>query len=202
MLGRLQYEDARDRTIRVIQGRYNVDRAQAERVENTALKLLRDARKAWGLKSGAQRRYLAWAAQLHEVGLDIAHAKYHQHGGYLVANADLPGFVSFDQRILSILISQHRRKIDDMDISDLSEDWREKILRLVALFRLAVLLNRSRSSTALPEIELRAATATLTFGFPEDWLDNNPLTKADLKQEIEWLRPLGVELRIEDVGGS
>ena len=50
MLGRLQYEDARDRTIRVIQGRYNVDRAQAERVENTALKLLRDARKAWGLK--------------------------------------------------------------------------------------------------------------------------------------------------------
>ena len=198
MLGRLQHEDARDRTIRAMQRRYNVDRAQADRVEQTALHLLREIRKGWNLKGGSYRRFLMWASQLHEVGLDIAHAKYHQHGGYLVENAYLPGFASFDQRVLAILIGHHRRKIDDLYIDDMSDEWRERIPRLLALFRLAVLLNRSRSSAELPEIEFEAAKSRLTLDFPKDWLTENPLTKADLEQEIDWLRALDVKLELEN----
>jgi exopolyphosphatase/guanosine-5'-triphosphate,3'-diphosphate pyrophosphatase len=32
--------------------------------------------------------------------------------------------------------------------------------------------------------------------FPAGWLDNNPLTVADLEQECEWLQARGFELRI------
>ena len=202
MLGRLQNEDARDRTIRAIQGRYNVDQAQAARVEATALRLLRDVRKDWKLKGAAQRRYLAWAAQLHEVGLDIAHAKYHQHGSYLIVNAYLPGFASFDQRVLSVLVAHHRRKIEGFETTEFPEDWQEKIPRLLVVFRLAVLLNRSRRSTDLPEIDLRVHKSGLAIEFPANWLDNNRLTKADLEQEVDWLKSIGVKLLIESVALS
>src|SRR5690606_36398942 len=92
MLGRLQQEDARECTIRAVQGRYHVDLAQAERVERTALGLLRQVAGSWGLDDPRFAQILGWAARLHEVGLDIAHAKYHQHGGSLLAHGDLPGF--------------------------------------------------------------------------------------------------------------
>jgi exopolyphosphatase/guanosine-5'-triphosphate,3'-diphosphate pyrophosphatase len=196
MLGRLQHEDARDRTIRAMQLRYNVDRAQADRVEQTALHLLRETRKGWNLKGGSCRRYLAWASQLHEVGLDIAHAKYHQHGGYLVENAYLPGFASVDQRILAILIGHHRRKVDDLFLDDMSDEWQERIPRLLALFRVAVLLNRSRSPVALAGIDFKAAKSRLTLSFPDNWLSENPLTQADLEQEIDWLQALDVTLQL------
>jgi exopolyphosphatase/guanosine-5'-triphosphate,3'-diphosphate pyrophosphatase len=199
MLGRLQNEDARDRTIRAIQGRYNVDQSQAARVEESALLLLRAVRKDWGLKGPEPRRYLAWASQLHEVGLDIAHTKYHQHGGYLIANAYLPGFVSFDQLILSTLVAHHRRKIEGLDTKKLPESWQKKLPRLLVLFRLAVLLNRSRSSTDLPELNIRAKGDKLGIDFPIDWLDNNRLTKADLEQEVEWSKPTGVRLLVASV---
>lgn len=200
MRGRLQNEDARDRTIRAVQGRYDVDRTQAARVAETALKLLRAVRKDWNLKGAGQRRYLDWAAQLHEIGLGIAHAKHHQHGAYLIANAYLPGFASLDQRILSFLVAHHRRKIEMFETTELPEDWQLKLPRLLAVFRLAVLLNRSRTSTDLPDIDIRARGDELGIDFPAGWLNNNRLTKADLEQEIDWLRPTGVRLLVGPLG--
>src|SRR5690606_10724511 len=83
MLGRMHDEDARERTIHAMQRRYHVDEEQAARVEATVEFLLTQVQQRWGLEDGRYRRLLKWSAQLHEVGLDIAHSKYHQHGGYL-----------------------------------------------------------------------------------------------------------------------
>jgi exopolyphosphatase/guanosine-5'-triphosphate,3'-diphosphate pyrophosphatase len=35
----------------------------------------------------------------------------------------------------------------------------------------------------------------LELRFPDAWLDDNPLTAADLEQERQWLRARGFELR-------
>ena len=40
---------------------------------------------------------LKWAAHLHEIGLTISHTGFHKHGGYVVRNADMPGFSRDDQ---------------------------------------------------------------------------------------------------------
>jgi exopolyphosphatase/guanosine-5'-triphosphate,3'-diphosphate pyrophosphatase len=82
---------------------------------------------------------------LHEIGLDIAHARYHHHGGYLLANSDLPGFVRLDQQLLAALVTFHRRKLDDPFLDDLPASSRLPMFKLIVLLRLAVLLNRSRS---------------------------------------------------------
>jgi exopolyphosphatase/guanosine-5'-triphosphate,3'-diphosphate pyrophosphatase len=196
MLGRLQDEDARERSILAMQRRYHVDIEQATRVEATAATLLRQVARSWQLHDERYRQVLVWAARLHEVGLDIAHARYHHHGGYLLANSDLPGFVRLEQRLLAALVTLHRRKLDDPFVDELPAEWRVPAFRLIVLLRLAVLLNRTRSPSDLPPISLQAGRDSLELHFPTGWLDTNPLTAADLEQERDWLRARGFELRV------
>jgi exopolyphosphatase/guanosine-5'-triphosphate,3'-diphosphate pyrophosphatase len=196
MLGRLQDEDARERSIRAMQRRYHVDVEQAARVELTAVALLDDVARAWQLTDRRFKQLLVWAARLHEVGLDIAHARYHHHGGYLIANSDLPGFVRLEQQLVASLVTLHRRKLDDPFLDELPSSWRAPMLKLVVLLRLAALLHRSRSHTDLPTIALAPAKDSVELKFPQRWLDDNPLTAADLEQEKQWLRARGFELEL------
>jgi exopolyphosphatase/guanosine-5'-triphosphate,3'-diphosphate pyrophosphatase len=201
MLGRLHDEDARERSIRAMQRRYHVDPEQALRVETTAAALFAQVSVGWRL-SERDRQLLVWAARLHEIGLDIAHARYHHHGGYLVANSDLPGFVRLEQRLLASLVTLHRRKLDDPFLDELPSAWRGSTFKLVVLLRLATLLNRSRSPSLLPEITLAGGTDSLEVRFPPGWLDDNPLTAADLEQEQQWLRSRAFELRTSSAVGG
>jgi exopolyphosphatase/guanosine-5'-triphosphate,3'-diphosphate pyrophosphatase len=196
MLGRLQDEDARERSIRAMQRRYHVDFEQAARVEATAAALLDRVARSWDLADDRLRKLLLWAARLHEVGLDIAHARYHHHGGYLVANSDLPGFVRLEQQLIASLVTLHRRKLDDPFLDALPGAWRAPIFKLVVLLRLAALLNRSRSPSDLPPLALDAGKLSLEVEFPRRWLAGNPLTAADLEQETEWLKERGFALRV------
>jgi exopolyphosphatase/guanosine-5'-triphosphate,3'-diphosphate pyrophosphatase len=199
MLGRLHHEDTRERAIRAMQKRYHVDVEQAERVEATAAVLLGDVQRAWQLGEERYRQLLVWAARLHEVGLDIAHSRYHQHGGYLLANADLPGFVRLEQKLLAALVAFHRRKIEDPFLNDLPPTWRVPMFKLIVLLRLAVLLNRTRSPVELPKVELSPGNDLLELKFPPAWLSANPLTEADLEQEQAWLKARGFDLRVAAV---
>jgi len=196
MVGRLQHEDARDRTVRAVQRRYHVDDEQVERVTRTALKLLHQVEDAWELASTSAGQFLSWAAQLHEIGLDIAHSKYHQHGAYLIANADLPGFSRSEQQLLAVLVGHHRRKLEEFRTKDLPVEWRQPAFRLTVLLRLAALLNRNRSAVELPEIRLKADARKLQISFPDGWLADNRLTQADLDQECDWLDAVGFKLRV------
>jgi exopolyphosphatase/guanosine-5'-triphosphate,3'-diphosphate pyrophosphatase len=200
MLGRLHDEDARERSIRAMQRRYHVDLEQAARVEATAAALLDQVARAWQLTDKRFRQLLLWAARLHEVGLDIAHARYHHHGGYLIENSDLPGFVKLEQRLVARLVTLHRRKLDDPFLDDLPGSWRAPMFKLVVLLRLATLLHRSRSPSDLPTIALAPAKDSLELTFPQGWLDANPLTAADLEQETEWLRSRGFALTFASRG--
>ena len=199
MLGRLHHEDTRERAIRAMQKRYHVDVEQAERVEATAAALLADVQRAWQLGDEHYRQLLVWAARLHEVGLDIAHSRYHQHGGYLLANADLPGFVRLEQKLLAALVTSTVARSRIRSSTDLPATWRVPMFKLVLLLRLAVLLNRTRSPVELPHVALSPGHDLLELRFPRDWLAANPLTEADLEQEQAWLKARGFDLR---VGGS
>jgi exopolyphosphatase/guanosine-5'-triphosphate,3'-diphosphate pyrophosphatase len=196
MLGRLQDEDARERSIRAMQRRYHVDLEQAARVEGTAAALLEQVARPWQLADKRFRQVLLWAARLHEVGLDIAHARYHHHGGYLIENSDLPGFVRLEQQLVASLVTLHRRKLDDPFLDELPNAWRAPMFKLVVLLRLATLLNRSRSPSDLPVVGLSTGKDLLEIKFPNGWLDDNPLTAADLEQEIEWLHGRGFALEV------
>ena len=75
------------------------------------------------------------------------------------------------------------------------DNGQTRAIRLAILLRIAVVLNRSHSDDALPEIGVEADDERLTLYFPESWLDDHPLTRVDLAQEAAYLKHAGIRLR-------
>jgi len=194
LLGRIRHEDVRDRTITTVIDRYNLDKAQAERVSATAGILLNQARDVWKLTAEELAHNLEWAARLHEIGLLLAHDRYHKHGAYILEHADLPGFSQSDQMLLAALVRRHRRGFPAKAFDHLPKELAILAQRLCVLLRLAVVLHRGRSRHALPSLNLRVDRQQLQLRFPEGWLDANPLTQADLNTEARYLKKAGFRL--------
>jgi exopolyphosphatase/guanosine-5'-triphosphate,3'-diphosphate pyrophosphatase len=193
-IGRLHQEDARERSVKAMARRYNVDTAQAERVAETASALLAQVSASWKLESELAGQVLRWAASLHEIGLDIAHIDFQKHGAYIAAHADLPGFPRSEQQVLAFLVATQRSDLQRSALRGLPSKWRKPALRLSILLRLAVLLNRSRSNSDLPDVVVTARKNRIELDFPDDWLDANPLTVMDLEREQKYLAAIGHKL--------
>lgn len=187
LLGRIGMEDVRSRSVAALARRFHADSKQFKRVRDTAHGCLKQVAESWNLTSDTATRMLGWAAQLHEIGLDIAHQQYHKHGEYIVANSDLFGFTMQEQQVLATLVRAHRRKLPLGVIGELPNQWVRTTERLVVLLRLAVILNRSRSPDPPPDLTIQAGKRRLQVSFANDWLSAHPLTRTDLEQEKEWL---------------
>lgn len=193
LVGRIRQTDARERSVAALCQRYQVDMAQAARVERTAQQCFDQVARAWQLDE-SHAKMLAFAARVHEIGLAIAHTKYHRHGAYLVEHSDLPGFSWQEQRLLAVLVRGHRRRFPLEVFEPLPDSERRIAKRLTVLLRLAVLLHRGRAQTELPRFTLGARKKHLTLKFSRGWLKKNPLTLADLTREAEYLKVDGFEL--------
>lgn len=194
LIGRSRHEDTRERTIHRLVEQYRIDTTQANRVERTALAGLKQLKNAWNLEDPDLRHLLTWASKLHEIGITISYSGYHRHGAYIAANSELAGFSRDDQMLLAALIGAHRRKLIRTSFQDLTLIEEETALRLAILLRIAVLLNRHRSPRPLPPVALAGTKKSLSIAFPPDWLDEHPLTRADLEAEAKLLKKVGYEL--------
>ena len=194
MLGRIQHEDPRDRTIAMLCNRYSIDQGHADRVQATALGLLGQVAQDWDLQSVDAAHALAWAAQLHEIGLAVNYTGHHKHGAYLVDSSDLPGFSRDEQALVAALVRGHRRKLDESFFEALPIELRETAMHLCALLRLAVLLNRNRDPEVVSLPHLSADGNKLKLTFNEQWLDAHPLARADLEREQRLVKQSGLKL--------
>ncbi|MBN8727325.1 MAG: Ppx/GppA family phosphatase [Xanthomonadales bacterium] len=200
LVGHAMHGDPRAASIGALAKRYGVDRAQAARVRHAALALFDEAAAGWELDS-LDRDFLGWAADVHEVGLAIAHSRHHVHGAYIVAHSDLEGFSRDGQQALAAMLRSHRRKPHPEVIAALPPRLHQRVRRLTALLRLAALLERARTTEPLPPLHLQACDDRLLLRVPAAWLDQHPLTRADLETERERMRALDLELVAEADGG-
>lgn len=192
LVGRIRHDDIRDTTIAGMVERYHVDLTQAERVERTALQLLDQLDTKWELGPEQIRKLLIWASRLHEIGLAVAHSGFHKHGAYLIEHSHLPGFSGDDQAMLSAIVRGHRRKLSA------SLFHTEAAALLCVLFRLAVLLNRSRVRQATPRISVSKDWTSIVLRFPAGWSETHPLTHEDLDQEARYLEALEIDLKVNE----
>lgn len=195
LIGRLQHDDIRSRTVAAIAERYHVDRDHADRVRRTIQSLSKQALATERLDYEALWQWLDWACSLHEIGLDIAHSQYHKHSAYIVEHADLPGFSQQDQRLLATLVRAHRRKFPVKLFKELAAPWDAMAPRLALVLRLGILLNRARQPVELPPIQVKTLGPVIDLRFPDGWLADHPLTTADLEQEADYLSAADTELR-------
>ncbi|WP_263641516.1 exopolyphosphatase [Marinobacter confluentis] len=194
--GRIQHEDVRERTIQALQERYHVDQHHGGAVEATAIAAWQQVAEAWNIDTPVDEEVLRWGCRLHEIGLTISHSQYHKHGAYLLRYSDLPGFSQQFQRELATLVRGHRRKFSSSIFEELEPDDLPRLRYLCILVRLAVLLQHPRNHEQPPDITLTPASNGLTLTFPAGWLDDRPLTMADLQNEQDYLAKQNFELTV------
>lgn len=189
LLGRLSDHDSRADTVNALAQRYHTDLAHAERIKQTIGNMLAQLQSncSWAIDED-QQKFLYWAADLHEIGNDIAHSQYHKHSAYVIEYGDLAGFSRQDQIVLSTIVRAHRRKFLRTFFSHLPTPWHDDAPYLTIILRLAVLLHRNRHEHSLPNFSININKTKIQLRFPSNWLIQSPLTYADLQQEADYLK--------------
>ena len=183
LMGRYHRKDLRDTTVGVFMNRYRVNARQAGQVADTACFLLAQLDPAAVDPVDVNRRFLRWAALLHEIGISVAYTGYHKHSAYILANADMPGFSRMDQGRLARLVLAHRGKLERLaEIDPSSSDW-----LLIVCLRLAVVIHRARDDRGVPDIVLTRKRRGFVVETSPEWLRELPLTAAAFEEErLQW----------------
>lgn len=188
LLGRIYDHDIRSQTSQLFAERYHTDQRHAAKLKETLHYMIQQLQDhpCFSDDDSAQQ-YLEWAAELHEIGFEIAHSQYHKHSAYILENGDMAGFSNQDQLILASLVRSHRKKFSLSRFDDLPNPWKQRAPLMAILFRLATLLHRNRH-TARPDFQIQVANNGIQLIFPVGWLDQAPLTQADLVLEQQYLQ--------------
>ena len=182
LLGRFHKQDMREATVEEFTRRYHIDTQQAARVKRISHKLLA----ACGIRDENAERYLDWGARLHEIGLSVSHGGYHRHSGYILENADMPGFSRTEQARLALLARAQRGAL--LKVPAFAEGSVADADRLLVwLLRQAVILCRSRAEPRIPDVKAEANGKRFRLVLPEGWLQRRPLTQRALEEEsVHW----------------
>lgn len=194
-----QVDDIRQRTAQALAIQFNIDKAQAHRVEYTALSLF-DQVKVWKNRQQISelRELIKWASLLHEIGIVINHNNVNKHSAYIISNATLAGFDDEQQALLATLMRFHLKGFKKSDLRSTSRYQYRDILTLLRLFRLAVLFNRSRQASVIPaDLNLSINQNEWQLQFENGYLNENPLVQADLLDEQKQLAMIDLQLNIE-----
>ncbi|MDP4535669.1 guanosine-5'-triphosphate,3'-diphosphate diphosphatase [Alkalimonas collagenimarina] len=196
MLPQLQGTDVRQHTINSLMVRYHIDQQHASRVSDMALSLANQVASRWMLTGFDGLSLLHGAALLHELGLLIEYKNHHHHGGYIISHSDLPGFTRAQQQLLMALVHNHRADINRELIAKQTMTSVLLTVRLTRILRLAVVLSMRRRHEALPNVSVSGKGEQLILQLPAGWLDQHPLMRAELEQEVQYQQAAGWELEL------
>ena len=193
MVDELKQDDIRARTITSVQSRYQIDISYGEQVAALASKLLGQCQSEW-ISEEQGRILLDTAAKLHEIGLTIDFKKGGEHSAYLLQSLDLPGFTRAQKHLLGELARRYREQLTSLpEQHAISGSSAKRVLRLL---RLAVLLSHRRNPALEPNFRLESDGDKLTLTLDSQWLEQNPLTAAELEIEANRQTDIGWPLSV------
>ena len=140
--------DVRDATVSQLQHRFEVDIQQAHRVKQLALNLQRSLAPAL---NDEEVRELAWACDLHEIGMMVSHHDHHRHSAYLLDHLDAAGFSQSQQRRIGELVLGQRGGLRKVETAFARRDFAVMLLCL----RLAVLCCHGRHQESQVRLQAR-----------------------------------------------
>lgn len=195
-LGRIFAEDVRETSVKNIQAWLKIDAQQADAVADTSERLYKQAHNSWQLHDVDHdfKKLLNWAARLHEAGMALSYKRYRHHSAYLIENAELAGFTQQEKQMLAALLVNHRGKFLISAYDRFEEVYREKLLGLTVLLRLAVRIHRGRETDIPTMLLIIESDRKLQLNFENDWLKEHPLTQMDLEVEAHHLSAADFEL--------
>lgn len=195
LLGRIYDQDIRSNTVETIAELYHTDKAHAVRIKQTVNYILNQLNESCFTENNKTvRQFLHWAVDLHGIGRDIAHSQHHKHSAYIIENGDFSGFSKQDQLLLATIVRTHRKKFSRSRFKKIPPPWNKDALYLTIILRLAILLHRNRHTVDKPEFTISINASRIRLLFANNWLDNAPLTQADLEIESQYLKAAGYTL--------
>jgi exopolyphosphatase/guanosine-5'-triphosphate,3'-diphosphate pyrophosphatase len=170
---RANQRDRRDAAIRACMRRFEVDSQRALRTAHIA-SILYDAMEP----DDARHHYLCWSAMLHEAGLLVSMTGAHKHGAYIVEHADLPGFTTREQRLMSTLVLGQKgnlRKIRE-SLGELD------VAKAVLALRMAVVFMHARADEDMGGLRVRVKNR-IELELPAALLAKHPTLEPWLRKE-------------------
>jgi exopolyphosphatase/guanosine-5'-triphosphate,3'-diphosphate pyrophosphatase len=185
-------KDRRQESIKRFMKRFGVDDSRAAKASSNALVFYRQLAD----DNGAIGKLLGWAGKIHEVGMAVSHTGFHKHGAYLALHADLPGFTSQEQHILSILLLAQKgnlRKVQDA----LAEP---EIAKAILALRLGTIFMHARIDPAIETTRLRLRTR-IELEISSQLLANHPTLSYWLSKEQSAWEEMGASFQLRATAG-
>ena len=176
--------DRREVSVHKIAQLFHTDMSRANRVADMVKSLYLQLRPT----SDIYARLLQWSATLHEVGMVVSHTGYHKHGSYMIENADMAGFTTREQRVMSKLILSQKGNLRKISEGMADPDFAKAVLAL----RLSVMLMHSRAEIDYEDIRLKMKK-NIELDMRRDWVSLHPTVAYWLQKEIECWREIGVD---------
>lgn len=148
--------EARERSVLQLAERSHYESPHSKHVQELALQLFDSFGSRLGCRP-AERKLLADAALLHDIGYHINYDKHHKHSYHLVQHAELLGMTPADQIIVANVARYHRGsepKRRHINFGSLDDEMRDTIIRLSAILRVADGFDRGHAG-AVERIRVR-----------------------------------------------
>ncbi|XSG83926.1 MAG: hypothetical protein ACPW60_09295 [Methylohalobius sp. ZOD2] len=133
---------------RAVARKYHCDMRYVEHIRRLALTLFDQLATVHGLPA-CDRLLLEMAALIHEIGIFVRPDGHHRHAYYLIGAMPMLGISAEEQKLLAAIVRAHRKKLPDSDseaLKSLDKGAQQRWLKLVALLRLAIALNKERQN--------------------------------------------------------
>jgi len=179
--------DRREVSVQKITQLFHIDMSRANRVAEMVKSIYQQLKPA----SDTYLRLLYWSAMLHEVGMVVSHTGYHKHGAYMIENADMAGFTTSEQRIMSKLILSQKGNLRKISEGLTEMDFAKAVLAL----RLAVMLMHSRAEIDYEDIRLKMKK-NIELDMRRDWVSLHPTVAYWLQKETECWREVGMDFLV------
>jgi exopolyphosphatase/guanosine-5'-triphosphate,3'-diphosphate pyrophosphatase len=110
----------------------------------------------------------------------------------------LAGFNQEQQLALSWLVGNQRKKISPLNVEQFNVLLPEKLYQLLAIMRLAVLLQQQRALASLPDFTATASDNSLVLAFDQTWLSPREILAEELHNEIEQLNQMDISIKLAE----
>jgi exopolyphosphatase/guanosine-5'-triphosphate,3'-diphosphate pyrophosphatase len=184
---RANRRDRRDAAIRACMQRFGVDRQRAMRATGIAAALYEQLQP----QGDKLHHYLAWASMLHEVGLAVSMTGSHKHGAYIVEHADLAGFTTREQLLMSQLVLGQKGNLRKIRESLAEPDLAKAVLAL----RLAVVFMHARADDDLAGMRLRMK-GRVEIELPPELLARHPTLAPWFEKEEGFWNEIGLPFQL------
>jgi exopolyphosphatase / guanosine-5'-triphosphate,3'-diphosphate pyrophosphatase len=180
--------DRRDQAVNDFLQRFRGDENRAGHVARISAKLYAQLKP----NTDAFDKYLQWSSLLHEVGLSISHTGAHKHSAYIVENADMPGFTTREQRVMSTLIVGQKGNLRKIAEALSDPDFAKAVLAL----RLAAMFMHSKIDADVDDLQLRMKNR-IEIEIKRDWLAQHPTVSYWLEKERDAWEEVGVPMSVK-----